>query len=117
MKKLVLTLAISAMASTAFAAADKTSILHCGVGYGDDSMTYVEISVSKKAKGHYRHIAGSIDSVDTGLLDENDEPIFVDYVRTGSDCVVGEEAWGDLESCGGLQIAGADCGTMSLDES
>jgi hypothetical protein len=108
---------MSAMASTSFAAANKTSILHCGVEYGDDSMTYVEISVSKKAKGHYRHVAGSIDSVDTGSLDENDEPIFVDYVRTGSDCVVGEEAWGDLEPCGELQTAGAVCGAMSLDES
>ena len=117
MKKLALILAMSAMASTASAAANKTSILHCGVDYGDNSMTYVEISVSKKAKGHYRHVAGSIDSVDTGMLDENEDPIFVDYVRAGSDCVVGEEAWGDLEPCGELQTAGAECGTMSLDES
>ena len=115
MKRLVLTLAMTAMASTAFAAADKASILHCGVEFGSESMTYVEISVSKKAKGHYNHVAGSIDSVDSGTVDENGDPIFVDYVRNGSDCVVGEEAWGDLEPCGELQTAGAVCGALSLD--
>jgi hypothetical protein len=116
MKKIALALAISAMASTASAGGGKISILHCGIEYGDETMNYVEISVSKKAKGHFNHVAGSIDSVDTGMLDGDELPIFVDYVRNGSDCVLGEDLWGDLQSCGELQTEGTECGSMVLDQ-
>ena len=68
MKKLVLTLALSAITSTAFAGGGKISILHCGVDEGGDVMRYVAISVSKSARGHTNHVIGSTDSVETKKL-------------------------------------------------
>ena len=115
MKKLVLTLAISAIATTAFAGGGKTSILHCGVESGDLNMTYKAISISKNSKGHGKnHVVGSIDSVPTGELDEvTDEEIYVDYVRAADDCLLEGEA--DDLGIAALcveeeQYEGADCG-------
>ena len=119
MKKLLLTLAISAMATTAYAGGGKTSILHCGVGLGDAGMTYTAISVSKNSKGHGKnHIVGSIDSVATGTFDEiTEEEIYVDYVRAGADCLLEGEA-GDLgidALCDEVtQFDGATCGMEAL---
>jgi hypothetical protein len=115
MKKLVLTLAISAMATTAFAGGGKTSILHCGVGSGDLNMTYKAISISKNSKGHGKnHVVLSIDSVPTGAFDElTNEEIYVDYVRAADDCLLEGEA-GDLgiaDLCvEGEQDEGVECG-------
>jgi hypothetical protein len=97
MKRLALTLAISAMATSTYAAGGKTSILHCGVELGDLEMAYTEISVSKNSKGHGKnHVVGSIDSVPSGTFDETSgEEIYIDYVRAGADCLL-EGSEGDL---------------------
>jgi hypothetical protein len=115
MKKLVLTLAISVMATTAYAGGGKAPILHCGVELGDANMTYKAISVSKNSKGHGRnHLIGSTDSVATGVIDEiTQEEIYVDYVRAGDDCLLEGEA-GDLGIAAlceeATQYDGAICG-------
>jgi hypothetical protein len=113
MKKLVLTLAISVMATTAYAGGGKAPILHCGVGLGDANMTYKAISVSKNSKGHGKnHVIGSTDSVATGVFD-GEEEIYVDYLRAGDDCLLEGEA-GDLGIAalceGATQYDGAICG-------
>ena len=119
MKKLVLTLAISAMATTAFAGGGKTSILHCGVELGDANMTYTAISVSKNSKGHGKnHVVGSIDSVPTGTFDDDTgEEIYIDYVRGGADCLL-EGAPGDMgieALCEeATQYDGATCGMEAI---
>ena len=57
-----------AMTTTAYAGSGKTSILHCGVEFGDAEMTYKARSISNNSKGHGKnHIVGSIDSVGTGI--------------------------------------------------
>jgi len=120
MKKLVLTMALSAIASTAFAGGGKTSILHCGLDEEGDVMRYVAISVSKRAKGHMNHVAGSTDSVDTGEIDESGEAIYVDYARTNSDCVL--EGEGGLANAVNLcspdsgQVEGLECGQMVAEQ-
>jgi hypothetical protein len=86
MKKLILTLAISAMATTAYAGGGKTSILHCGCTEAGDAMVYEEISVSKKSKGHKNHVATSADACFVGY--ENDLPLYQDFIRTGDDCTL-----------------------------
>jgi hypothetical protein len=119
MKKLALTLAISAMAATAYAGGGKTSILHCGVELGDANMVYKAISVSKNSKGHGKnHVIGSIDSVATGTFDETTgEEIYIDYVRAGADCLLEGEA-GDLgidALCEETtQFDGATCGMEAI---
>ena len=117
MKKLVLTLAISVMATTAYAGGGKAPILHCGVELGDANMTYKAISVSKNSKGHGKnHLIGSIDSVATGVFDDEEE-IYVDYVRAGDDCLLEGDA-GDLgiaDLCDELtQFDGATCGMEAI---
>ena len=120
MKKLVLTMALSAIASTAFAGGGKTSILHCGVDEDGEVMRYVAISVSKRAKGHMNHVAGSIDSVDTGEIDENGEAIYVDYERTDMDCVLeGEGGLADsvnICSSEAGQEEGLECGQLVAEQ-
>lgn len=119
MKKLVLTLALSVIAGTAYAGPGKVSILHCGVKAGDADMTYKAISISKKSKGHGRkHVVGSISSVGTGMIDEEtQEEIQIEYVRSGADCLL-TGAPGDASIaavCDVMtQYAGAVCGTEVL---
>jgi len=119
MKKLVLTLAISVIASTAYAGGGKVSILHCGVADGDTDMTYKAISISKKSKGHGRnHVVGAVSSVGTGIIDEEtQEEIQIDYVRSGADCLLTGEPGnaGIAALCeAATQYAGAICGTKVL---
>ena len=120
MKKLVLTLALSAITSTAFAGGGKISILHCGVDEGGDVMRYVAISVSKKARGHTNHMPGSTDSVDTGEVDENGEAIYIDYERTNSDCLLGGEGGlaNSVNMCSSEagQEEGLECGEMVAEQ-
>ena len=119
MKKLILALAISSLATTAYAAGGKTSILHCGVELGDANMVYTAISVSKNSKGHGKnHIVGSIDSVATDTFDDiTGEEIYVDYVRAGDDCLL-EGTAGDLgiaALCDEVtQYDGAICGMQAI---
>jgi hypothetical protein len=119
MKRLALTLAISAMATTAYAGGGKTSILHCGVELGDANMVYKAISVSKNSKGHGKnHVIGSVDSVATGTFDDDTgEEIYIDYVRAGADCLLEGEA-GDMgiaELCiEPEQVDGAICGMEAI---
>jgi hypothetical protein len=120
MKKLVLTLALSAIASTAFAGGGKISILHCGVDEGGDVMRYVAISVSKRAKGHMNHVAGSTDSVDTGEIDGNGEAIYVDYERTNMDCLLEGEGGlaNSVNTCSSDfgQVEGLECGQLVAEQ-
>ena len=120
MKKLVLTLALSAITSTAFAGGGKISILHCGVDEGGEAMRYVAISVSKNAKGHTNHGTGSTDSVDTGEIDENGEAIYIDYERTNSDCLLGGEGGlaNAINMCSSElgQEEGLECGEMVAEQ-
>ena len=78
--------------TAAHAKKPKISILHCGVDEVTETMVYNTISVSKASKGHANHVVGSIDSEGTGEWgDTGDgmvEEIFVDYVRTGADCLL-----------------------------
>jgi hypothetical protein len=90
----------------------KVSILHCGVDEGTEVMTYKEISVSISSKGHAKH--GELESVETEELDPvTGEPIFVDYVRMGDDCLL-EDASGvlGLQSCGEVVEVGDECGML-----
>ena len=78
MKKLLVTsacLLLSCVAGAAMAAKpEKSQILHCGCIFDDDlgeaAMVYTEISVSRNAKGHLNHTAGSIDSCVVGVDDD-----------------------------------------------
>ena len=83
-------------------------------------MVYTAISVSKNSKGHAKnHLVGSIDSVPTGTYDENGDEIFVDYVRAGADCLLGEVEGepGSLAPCGEGQAGGEICGMRAIDPS
>jgi hypothetical protein len=119
MKKLVLTLAISVITSTAYAGGGKASILHCGIGQGDTDMTYKAISISKKSKGHGRnHVVGAVSSVGTGIIDEEtQEEIQIEYVRSGADCLL-KGVQGDAGIAAlcdeATQYSGAICGTEVL---
>ena len=97
--------------TAAHAKKPKISILHCGVDEVTETMVYNAISVSKASKGHANHVVGSIDSEGTGEFEETGdeiiEEIFVDYVRTGDDCLLDGES--DLEACG-AQLEGQVCG-------
>jgi hypothetical protein len=93
MKKLALTIALSALASTAYAGGAKTSILHCGCNIDGTDMVYKEISVSKKSKGHRNHVATSTDACVSGYDVENN-PLYTDFVRTGDDCTLAGELTG-----------------------
>ena len=91
--------------TAAHAKKPKISILHCGVDEVTETMVYNTISVSKASKGHANHVVGSIDSEGTGEwggAGEIMEEIFVDYVRTGADCLL--EGEGDLLKCGDLGV-------------
>ena len=100
--------------TAAHAKKPKISILHCGVDEGTEMMVYNTISVSKASKGHANHVGGSIDSEGTGEFGgtgEIIEEIFVNYVRTGADCLLEDE--GDLPKCGDLGVKeGQVCGSM-----
>jgi hypothetical protein len=104
--------------TAAHAKKPKISILHCGVDEVTETMVYNTISVSKASKGHANHVVGSIDSEGTGEFAETGEEIieeiFVDYVRTGADCLL--EGEGDLPICGDLGVVpvpeeGQECGS------
>jgi hypothetical protein len=73
----------------------KAEILHCGcamtpAGLG---MEYKLISVSSRAKGHAKHVSGSIDSC------SGDGINYYDFVRTGDDCQVSGPAVSGLDAC------------------
>ena len=92
----------------------KISILHCGVDEVNETMVYKAISVSKASRrGHGNHVVGSIDSEGTGEFAENEdgiiEEVFVDYVRTGADCLLDGDS--DLPMCEG-QVEGDICGRI-----
>ena len=92
--------------TAAHAKKPKISILHCGVDEVTETMVYNAISVSKASKGHANHVVGSIDSEGTGEFgDTGDgmvEEIFVDYARTGNDCLL--EGEGGLPKCVDLGV-------------
>ena len=116
MKKILLTLAISAVASTAYAAKEKTSILHCGCTEAGDAMVYEEISVSKNSKGHKNHLATSTDACVSGY-DIEGSPLFTDFVRTGDDCSLSGSLDG-LISCAEFDVppvAEDICGAELID--
>ena len=98
--------------TAAHAKKQKISILHCGVDEAAETMVYNTISVSESSKGHANHVVRSIDSEGTGEFgDTGDgmvEEIFVDYVRTGADCLLDGKS--DLELCGDGQSDGEVCG-------
>jgi hypothetical protein len=104
--------------TAAHAKKPKISILHCGVDEVTETMVYNTISVSKASKGHANHVGGSIDSEGTGDFGgtgEIIEEIFVNYVRTGADCLLDDE--GDLPKCSVLGvIEGQVCGSMEEEE-
>jgi hypothetical protein len=114
MKKLTLSIAIAAFSAGAYAGSHKTSILHCGAEYPDPFMYYKEISVSKKAKGHANHLNGTTDSVPTGEVDVDGNPVYVDYSRGGDDCIVGLDLIDglDLGLCT-TEAAGDICGILT----
>ena len=121
MKKLLVTsacLLLSFVAGGAMAAKpEKSQILHCGCTLDDEgmaTMVYTEISVSKNARGHLNHIAGSIDSCFDGV-DEDGNDTYADFVRIGSDCQLGGEQLGDLAECGDV-VAGDVCGEAVIQE-
>ena len=100
--------------TAAHAQKPKISILHCGVDEVNETMVYKAISVSKASwKGHGNHIAGSIDSEGTGEFADSGEgmveEVFVDYVRNGADCLLGDD--NDLSTCDG-PVEGDICGTI-----
>jgi len=88
----------------------KVAILHCGCADDGGPMRYVEIEVSSKSKGHFNHVAGSIESCPDG------SDSYSDFVRNGSDCQVddGSEPWSAMEFCG-ARLAMDECGTASID--
>jgi hypothetical protein len=102
MKKIALTIVISAFASTAFAGGAKTSILHCGCTEDGTAMAYEEISVSKNSKGHKNHVALSADSCMSGY-DSDGFALFTDFVRTGDDCTLGGSLDG-LTACAKFDV-------------
>jgi hypothetical protein len=102
MKKLILTLAISAIASTAYAGGGKTSILHCGCTEIGDAMVYKEISVSNKSKGHKNHVSSSSDACFVGY--ENDLPVYQDFIRIGDDCTLKGDGLDGLSKCDGFEV-------------
>ena len=100
--------------TAAHAQKPKISILHCGVDEVNETMVYKAISVSKASRrGHGNHVVGSIDSEGTGEFAENEdeiiEEVFVDYVRTGADCLLDGDS--DLPMCEG-QAEGDICGRI-----
>jgi len=114
MRKLALTIAISALASTAYAGGGKTSILHCGCTEAGDAMVYEEISVSKKSKGHKNHVASSADACFVGY--ENDLPLYQDFIRLGDDCSLTGNLDG-LSACNTFDTppeAGDNCGAVPI---
>ena len=77
-------------------------------------MVYKAISVAKPSrKGHGNHVVGSIDSEGTGEFAENEdgiiEEVFVDYVRTGADCLLDGDI--NFPMCEG-QMEGDTCGMI-----
>jgi len=114
MKRFALSIAVSALASSAYAGGEKSTILHCGCSELEEGipvvMEYKEISVSSKNKGHQRHVVDSESTCVIGYL-EDETPIVQVFARTGDDC--GE--LGNLSACSG-QIAGDVCGTPVEEE-
>jgi len=109
----IVSLLAFALLNSAFAAPPhgKANIRHCGCVVdevsGAISMAYVEVNVSSKAKGHYKHGAGTIDSCFDGV------DTYIDFVRTGGDCVVpdGDNLAGTgLLECVGGQESMDPCG-------
>jgi hypothetical protein len=80
---------------------DKSSIRHCGcVVYEDGSleMRFIDVNVSRNARGHTKHGAGTIDSCFDGV------DTMVDFLRTADDCHIA----GPQLSGGGLTPCDAD---------
>ncbi len=92
MKRLLLSLALSAIAAAAYAGSGKTTILHCGCAEEGGPLVYKEISVSKYSKGHRKHEVGSIDACLTGT------GVSIDFTRSGDDCTLEGELYG-LTAC------------------
>ena len=100
---------------------EKVTLLHCGCEWDgvEATMVYKEITVSSKSKGHFKHVAGSIDScyagqveVDVGVY----EDVYLDFVRNGSDCQLDGPSLGEpiLDCTEGL-AAGEPCGVEVID--
>lgn len=112
MQRLIVSLAcLSAFGFAGGAMADppqgKATILHCGcvLDAADQvGMAYVQVSVSSKAKGHLKHIEGTLDSCVMA-----DGITLVDFERTGADCQLSGSALSTLAQCV-AQTAGAICG-------
>jgi hypothetical protein len=109
MKRLIVFLACSsAFAFTGGAIAQspgKANILHCGCvtnAEGTLAMAYISANVSSKARGHLQHVAGSLDSCFNGV------DTFVDFQRTGGDCLVSGSLPG-LPACT-TEAVGTICG-------
>jgi hypothetical protein len=120
MKRLAISIAVSALASTAYAGGDKETILHCGCSDLEEGspvvMEYKEISVSSKSKGHRRHTEGSESTCIVGYeeIEEDGEivqiPIIELYARTGDDC-------GDLAGLTSCTVSeGEICGEVVVEE-
>lgn len=72
----------------------KSWILHCGCTEDGQSMEYVAIRVSSRARGHDLHIADTVESCFDGV------DTYIDFLRTGSDCQLdGEPLGGAIQPC------------------
>jgi hypothetical protein len=119
------TLVAFALAGPALAApAEKSTILHCGCQWDgfDASMSYEEISINSKSRGHDAHVVGSIDACFTGqeLVDDVLVDTFADFVRNGDDCQLDGPPLGDpIESCESFEdpdpVAGDSCGSAVIE--
>ena len=115
--KVFLAIIFLGVVTTAHAKKPKISILHCGVDEVTETMVYKAISVANPSRrGHGNHTVGSIESEGTGEFAENSdgiiEEVFVDYVRTGADCLLDGD--NELPACdvNQGQEEGATCGTI-----
>jgi hypothetical protein len=99
---------LSAFAFTGGAIAQppgKANILHCGCATnaeGTLALAYISVNVSNKATGHLQHVAGSLDTCFNGV------DTFVDFQRTGGDCLVSGSLPG-LPACS-IEVVGTICG-------
>jgi hypothetical protein len=121
---IILSLVLIGFAGGALAAPkDKSLVLHCGCVWDGEvaTMTYGEITISARSRGHDAHIIGTIDACKDGEVfneeTESWEDTFSDFVRNGDDCQLSGPALGDpILACEGdpAPVAGDSCGVETI---